>query len=414
MRLTQAQARRVILAAQGIGRDRDRPVGMRQLSSTITRLGQFQIDSVNVLARAHLMPMYTRFGAYDTSLLTRAAEQAPRRLFEFWGHAASLIDVELYPALQFRREAAYAETWGQMRALIDAHPEIADTMVAMVRERGPATARDLDLGEQRQKDNWGWNWSMAKTALEWLYWCGRVTVAGRNTQFERVYDLPERVIPQSSLDAAACWIDAPPATHDALTRQAHVTLVRRAAQALGVATARCLRDYFRTAQAPTKAAITELVRTGELLPVEVDDLNEATWIWHEARRPRTIKATTLVSPFDSLIFERKRLAGFFNIDYTIGIYTPKEQRTHGYYVYLLLIDETYAARVDLKADRATGTLVIQSAWLEPDSGLPHSRVVSELAAELRRLADWLGLPDIHVVGKGDLAPDLARHLVVGQ
>lgn len=408
--LTKPQARRIILAAQGIGHHRDQPVGMRQLQSAINRLGQFQIDSVNVLARAHLMPMYTRFGAYDPLLLKRAAQQSPRRLFEYWGHAASLIDIDLYPAFQFRRDRARAESWGRMQALADAHPEIIDTVLTMIQGHGPATARDLDLGERRTRDNWGWNWSNAKTALEWLNWSGQVAIAGRNSQFERLYDAPGRVIPRQYLDATASWANAQPDDHARLTHQAHVTLIRRAATALGVATLACLRDYFRTALAPTRAAIADLEAAGELLPVSIDGLSGPAWLWHEARHPRTIQGSTLVSPFDSLVFERSRLAAFFDIDYRIGIYTPKTQRTHGYYVYLLLVDERFAARVDLKADRRSGRLLVQSAWLEPDSGVPRSRVISELVTELGRLTGWLGVGDIHVAEKGDLATDLAKHL----
>ncbi len=408
MKLTAAQARRVILSAQGIGADRAGPVGMRQVQGVISRLGQFQIDSVNVLARAHLMPLYTRLGAYDTALLARAAQRRPRRLFEYWGHAACLIDVTLYPALQFRREAAHRETWGRMRALVDQRPEIPEAMVDLLGRRGPATARELDLGEARQKDRWGWNWSLAKTALEWLYWCGRVAVAGRNAQFERVYDLPERVIPAPFLDACQPWAGASADEREELAHQGQVDLVRRAASCLGVVTAACLRDYFRTEAAPTKAAIDHLVSSGELLPVEVEGVAGPTWLWHQARRPRQVRAATLVSPFDSLVFERRRLAAFFHTDYRIGLYTPKEQRTHGYYVYLFLLDESFAARVDLKADRRQKLLLVRSAWLEAGRGPDRSRIAVELAAELGRLAGWLGLTGIDLADEGDLASDLAR------
>ena len=409
MRVTESQARRIILAAQGIGADRGRAVGIRQAQKMITALGQFQIDSVNVLARAHLMPLYTRLGAYDPALLDRACA-APRRLFEYWGHAASLIDINLYPFFQFRREDAYAQAWGRMRALVDANPAVIEEVARAVGRDGPVTARDLDYKEERRRESWGWNWSVAKTALEWLMWCGRVAVAGRNAQFERMYDLPERVIPTRYVEACQPWISASASEKEELAHADHVELVRRAARALGVGTARCLGDYFRTDASATKAAIADLVRSGELVPADVDGVKEPAWVWHEAARPQAIHASALVSPFDSLVFERRRLAAFFHTDYSISLYTPAHKRVHGYYVYLFLLDDAFAARTDLKADRAVGTLLVRSAFVEPRAASIRSRVVSELAAELRRLADWLGLGGIVVEDKGDLAPDLATAL----
>ncbi|MDR0283787.1 MAG: winged helix DNA-binding domain-containing protein [Propionibacteriaceae bacterium] len=408
MQLTLSEARRIALAAQGIGGDRDGVVGMRQLQRVITGLGQFQIDSVNVLARAHLMPAYTRLGAYDPALLARAAATAPRRLFESWGHAASLIDIALYPAFAFRRAEAYDQTWGRIRRLADEQPQAIEDLAQAVRARGPATARELDLGEEKTKDNWGWNWSVAKTALEWLFWSGRVAVAGRNAQFERVYDVPERVIPRVYIEACQPWVTASADERVELARAAHVELVRHAARALGIGTARALGDYFRLTNERTTPAIAELVRQGELVPVTVAGLKEPMFAWSAARRPRRVRTATLVSPFDSLVFERKRLATLFGTDYSIGLYTPADKRVHGYYVYLFLLDETFAARTDLKADRAGGVLLVQSAWREP--GAEGGRVATALAGELRRLADWLGLTDIRVADKGDLAGDLERSL----
>uniref|UniRef100_S0DGA3 Cytoplasmic protein n=1 Tax=termite gut metagenome TaxID=433724 RepID=S0DGA3_9ZZZZ len=410
MRLTASQARRMALAAQGIGGGRDRLVGMRQVGKVITGLGQFQIDSVNVLARAHLMPLYTRLGAYDPALLTRAATAKPRRLFEFWGHAASLIDIQLYPVFQFRREAAHDLAWGRLRTLVDNQPEVIEEVLEAVGQYGPATARDLDLGEKKYRDHWGWNWSLAKTALEWLFYCGRVAVAGRTAQFERLYDIPERVIPEVYLAACEPWADASPTQREELTHAAHVELIRRSARALGVGTLRCLGDYFRIAAAPARAAVAELVSRSELVPAEVDGVKEPAWVWHEAACPRKIQTAALVSPFDSLVFERKRLARFFHTDYTIGLYTPPDQRVHGYYVYLFLLDDAFAARTDLKADRATSALLVQSAWLEAPAEPNRARVAAELASELRRLADWLNLTNIVVAGKGDLSHDLIAEL----
>jgi len=399
VRLTSAQARRVALAAQGVGqfeRDHDRPPTMRQVQGVIDDVAQFQIDSVNVLARAHLTPLFSRLGAYDTALLTRAATKRPQRLFEYWGHAASLIDINLYPALRFRM--ADAHPWATINDILDAHPTATDDLLAIIEQRGPSTARDLNTDVIPKQRGW-WNWSSTKTLLEWLFHSGRIAVVRRNNAFERVFDLPERVLPSPILQTPA------------LSREdAHLMLIQRAAQALGVATARSLADYFRTSLAETKRAIDTLTADGELIPATVDGYPVPYWLWHEARRPRSIDTATLVSPFDSLVFERQRLAQLFGADYTIGLYTPAEQRTHGYYVYLFVLDDAITARTDLKADRQAGVLRVQSAWLEPGATSQRLEVADNLAAELRRLAGWLGLTDIAVVPKGDLSHDLGAAL----
>jgi len=397
LRLTNAQCRRIALAAQGIGRfDRDRDVNMRQVQRVIDGVAQFQIDSVNVMVRAHQMPLFTRLGAYDPDLLARAAYAKPQRLFEYWGHAASLIDVHLYPALRFRM--ADARPWAFIQELVDAHPAAPDELLSVIRQRGPSTPRDLDSAPTQKERGW-WNWSSTKTLLEWLFHTGRIAVVRRNSAFERVFDVPERVIPKAVFEA-------PPLSK----ADAHVALVRRAAQALGVATAPSLADYFRTSPADTRAAIATLEAAGELVPVTAEGAPGPVWLWHDAARPRRIEASCLVSPFDSLAFERRRLATLFGVDYTIGLYTPKEQRTHGYYVYLFVLDDAIVARTDLKADRQSGILRVQSAWLEPAAEHQRRRVADALAGELRRVAGWQNLTDVAVAKAGDLSGDLARAL----
>jgi len=369
---------------------------MRQVQGVIDDVAQFQIDSVNVVVRAHQMPLFTRLGAYDPKLLTRAAYERPQRLFEYWGHAASLIDVKLYPALRFRM--ADARPWAFIKELVDAHPTAPDELLDVIRERGPSSPRELDTAPTQKERGW-WNWSSTKTLLEWLFHTGRVAVVRRNSAFERVFDVSERVIPKA-------YFDAPPLD----VQDAHVALVRRAAQALGVATAHSLADYFRTSPAETRQAIATLEASGELIPATADGAPAPVWLWHAAARPRRIEACCLVSPFDSLAFERRRLKTLFGVDYTIGLYTPKEQRTHGYYVYLFVLDENIVARTDLKADRAAGVLRVQSAWLEQPAEPQRTRVAEALAGELRRLAAWQGLTDVVAAKVGDLHRDLVRAL----
>lgn len=394
-RLTLAQARRVALAAQGFGRPQPTKPTMRDVQATVDRLAQFQIDSINIVARAHYLPLFSRLGSYDTELLHRAAQRPPRRLFEYWGHEASLIDVRLQPALRWRMAAAAEDAWGRMKRIQAEQPGLVEAVRTEIKDRGPLTARQIEYEEERSKDHWGWNWSSVKTCLEWLFWSGEITAAGRNRQFERLYDLPERVLPAQIL-----------AQRTPSQEEADILLIRRAAQALGIGTTRCLTDYFRLPAARAKVAIATLIETGELHPVAVPGwADKGIYLWHNARIPRRIEAQALLSPFDSMVFERQRLERLFDFLYRIEIYVPAERRVHGYYVYPFLLNEEMVARVDLKADRAAGVLRVNSAWLE--EGTDPIAVSEALAGELATMADWLGLSDVVVSPSGDLGPRLA-------
>ena len=394
--LRKAEARRIALGAQGFAAPKlDRPVTMRDVQAVTNRLAQFQIDSINVVTRAQFMPLFSRLGPYDPALLQRAAYQPPRRLFEYWGHAASLIDMSLQPLLRFRMQPGFRDVWSGVERVAQQNADLIPFVREEVTARGPISARDLEVVEQRDRSNWGWNWSRVKTVLEWLFYVGEVTSAYRNSQFERVYDLPERVIPRAVLA-----IPTP-------TPQESVTgLIRRAARALGIADESSLRDYFRTRPPMTRLAIATLVEGGELLPVTVEGTGSRPWyLWHQARVPRRVGARALLSPFDSMIFERARLERLFDFIYRIEIYVPEPKRLHGYYVYPFLLDEDFVARVDLKADRARGVLRVNAAWIEP--GCDSFDVATELASELKIMAEWLGLHAVEIVPRGDLAPALA-------
>jgi uncharacterized protein len=390
--LSRAAARRIALAAQGFGLPRPgRRVGIRDVQAVINRVAQFQIDSINVVTRAQFMPIFSRLGPYDVMLLERAAHQPPRRLFEYWGHAASLIDVNLQPELRFRSQSGFRDVWGSVERIARQNPGLVDIVRDEVAARGPISSRELEYEEERTRDNWGWNWSSVKTVMEWLFYLGEITSARRNSQFERVYDLPERVFPPAVLRRPT------PSPEDSVRE-----LVRRAAQALGVASELCLRDYFRTRSTMTRVAIAELVEAGELIPVTVPGWDKRpTYLWHEARRPRRIDARALLSPFDSLIFERNRLEQLFDFHYRIEIYVPGPKRIHGYYVYPFLLGEEFVARVDLKADRSRGVLLVNASWIEPEQDRDH--VATELRAELEVMAEWLGLSAVQILPRGDLA-----------
>ncbi|MGH3485712.1 MAG: winged helix-turn-helix domain-containing protein [Nocardioidaceae bacterium] len=392
-RLTRLQARRVALAAQGFADRRPVAPNARALARVVDRLGLFQIDSINIVARAHYVPLFSRIGPYPPALLDRAYGRAPRRLFEYWAHEASLVRVDLQPALRFRMASADG-AWGNMKRIAKEQPEVIKWVLGEVRDRGPLTAREIELDVPEQgRTHWGWTWSIVKIALEWLFYTGEVTSARRNSAFERVYDLPERVLPADVLATPTPEPDA-----------AHRTLVRVAAQAHGVATEQCLRDYFRLKPAPTKAAIADLVDAAELLPVEIAGWRRPAYLHRDARVPRRIRARSLVSPFDPLVFERSRTEVLFDFRYRIEIYVPAAKRIHGYYVLPFLLGDRLAARVDLKADRQRGRLVVKAAHLEAEA---PPETATELAAELVDLADWLDVGAIEVLPAGDLAPALA-------
>jgi uncharacterized protein len=393
--IRKAEARRIALAAQGFGVPKlERPVTMRDVQAVTNRLAQFQIDSINVVTRAQFMPLFSRLGPYDPVLLERAAYRSPRRLFEYWGHAASLIDISLQPLLRFRMQPGFRDVWTGVERVARENADLIPFIREEVAARGPISARELEIAEQRDRSNWGWNWSRVKTILEWLFYVGEVTSAYRNAQFERVYDLPERVIPRSVLALPT------PTPQESVTG-----LIRRAARALGIASESCLRDYFRTRLDMTREAITTLVEDGDLIPVAVEGSGSRPWyLWHEARVPRRISTRALLSPFDSMIFERARLERLFDFSYRIEIYVPGPKRIHGYYVYPFLLDDNFVARVDLKADRTRGVLRVNAAWIE--YGYDPFDVANELASELKIMAEWLGLQAVQILPRGDLASAL--------
>ncbi len=389
--LGAAQARRVALAAQGFLDPRHAVPTMRTFQRTLARTGVLQVDSVNVLERAHYMPLYSRMGPYDRTLVDRAqrsSARSPRRLVEYWAHVQALMPVELWPVMQHRmaEHRARRGKWG----FVAEAPELEANLLAEVRERGASTARDLDDGLPRSREHWGWNWSNTRRVLDFLYTAGDLAVAGRTTQFEVLYDLPERVIPAEVLDRPT------PSPADA-----NRELVRRAARSHGVATARCLRDYYRMPVDHARGAIAELVEDGELLPATIEGWNRPAYLHRDARLPRRVGARAVLSPFDPLVWERERTERLFDFRYRIEIYVPAAQRVHGYYVLPFLLGDQLVARVDLKADRQAGVLRVLAAYAEP--GAPPD-TAEELSAELRRLAGWLGLDDVVVEGRGDLAP----------
>jgi uncharacterized protein YcaQ len=391
--LSHKQARRIALAAQGFADKRPAKPTRRHLIATIERLALLQIDSVNVVSRSHYLPLFSRLGAYPRSLLEDLAWGRKPALFEYWGHEASLMPLELQPLLRWRMDDARqgVGVWKGVAKFLAEHRPFIDKALAAIHDRGPLSAGELELGERGQGGWWGW--SEAKRATECLFWAGELTTATRRGTFERVYGLPETVLPK------AVW-SAPTPPRD----EAHRILLRRAARAMGVATERDLRDYFRMGVVEARRGVAELVEAGDLTPVTVEGWDQPAYLAPDAQRPRAVKANALLSPFDNLIWFRERAERLFDVRIRLEIYTPAHKRTHGYYVLPFLQGEAITARVDLKADRKAGLLRVLAAHREPAA---NAATAALLAVELKLMANWLGLAGVAVASNGDLAPTLA-------
>ncbi|WP_137886831.1 winged helix-turn-helix domain-containing protein [Pseudomonas sp. 2FE] len=397
--LSLSEARRLALNAQGFaGRVTSAAVKPQRLNQMIERLGVLQIDSVNALVRSHYLPLFSRLGNYSAELLEQAAWSSGRRrtLFEYWGHEASLLPQSVYPLLRWRmRRAAQGEgIYGQLARFGREQQSVIRRVLQAVREQGALGAGALTTREERAGP-W-WDWSAEKHALEWLFAAGEVTVAGRRG-FERLYDLPERVLPSAVLE------------HPELDEaEAQRQLLLRSATALGVATEKDLRDYYRLEAADSQARLVELVEAGELLPVQVQGWRQPAYCLGELKIPRRVGATALLSPFDSLIWERARTERLFAFRYRLELYTPQHKRVYGYYVLPFLHDERLAARVDLRAERAHGRLAVHAVH-EEERGLDDEGMAA-LSLNLRQLADWLGLAAIQLNCKSASAARLKAAL----
>jgi len=407
--LSLTEARRLAVASQGFGKRPAKP-SVDHVRKLAERVHAFQIDSVNVLARAHYVPAFARLGVYRSDTIDALAYQK-RELFEFWGHAACLMPVALYPLLRYRMHLNGTREY--MRT-----PEGANLakVYEEVAERGPLTVGELsDPGKRSGK--W-WGWGDGKLRLEALYDAGLVAIAGRRG-FERVYDITERVIPKSALDAAA------PDREESMKQ-----LICLGAKAYGVGTLTDIVGYFKTdgwhdrgirwpwwkhdgemgtgkrLKAVSKRLVDELVEEGRLVPATVEGWNERAFMLPGTRVPKSVDACALVTPFDSLVWERDRIDRLFGMKYSIEIYLPAEKRVYGYYVFPFLLGDTLVARCDLKADRERRVLVVRSAFLE--KGQTATRVAAALAEELDVMREWLGLERTEVASRGNLAASLRK------
>lgn len=388
--VSAAEARRVALAAQGLADPR--PTGRvdrRHLRRVLDRTGLLQIDAVNVLVRSQELPLFARLGPHPRSLIPDAAEAG--ELFEYWVHEASLVPVDLQPLLRWRMADPFP--WPSVRRAIEQLGGYVDEVYDRVATEGPLVASDLQA-RVGKKGAW-WDFDAGKMALEALFREGRVSARRRPSDFARVYDLTERVIP------AAVLARPTPSAHDAKRE-----LVERAARHHGIGTVKDFADYHRLLITPTKRLVVELVEEGRLVPVDVEGWSDAAYVHVDARTPRRVDARALLSPFDPIVWYRDRGLRMFDFHYRIEIYTPPAKRQFGYYVLPFVLGDRIVGRVDLKADRAAGALLVQAAWHEP--GVDPGSVAGPLHDELAEMARWLELDRIEVAARGDLAPALSR------
>ncbi|WP_349901810.1 winged helix-turn-helix domain-containing protein [Parafrigoribacterium humi] len=396
--VSAAQARRIALAAQGLGRPAQPNPGIRQLGSLIGRLGLLQLDSVNVFERSHYLPVFARLGAYDKAQLDRLTFAKKGRFIEYWAHEAAVIPIETWPLLRWRMR-----DFRDLAARDDGHWSAAnrpmmDWLLAELADKGPLPASAIEHDANKRSGPW-WGWSEVKTGLEVLFRWGEVVSGGRS-RFERTYALPEQVLPAEVL------------RREVAPHEARKQLLAHAARAHGIGTASDLADYFRLKRAQAIPAIQELVDEGELLPVTVPGWKQGAYLHRDARAPRRIETAALLSPFDPVVWERARAERLFGFHYRIEIYTPKPKRVFGYYVLPLLIDDRLVGRVDLKSDRQNGVLRVQAAWREADAALSESETAARLAPLLRQTAAWQGLGEIEVMDRGTLAGAAAAELGV--
>src|SRR6195952_1629244 len=410
--MTAAGARRAAVAAPGLDMPArgTTPPDRGALKRLVRRLGLLQLDSVNVAVRAHYAPPFARLGAYDRDVLDAlawpqtAADRRRRAFVEYWAHEASLVPVEDWPLLRWRMRDNTARSSRWLGNALDHRPDILDAVAAAV-AAGPLEAREVeevlgDGGERRARAHGGW-WhrSDVKVACEHLFATGVLTT-GTRRGFRRAYALTEDVLPPEVL------------ARDPHPDEAMREVPRRAAAPPGGATQPDPRGPSPPPPPESRAAVAELVDAGELIPVEVAGWGAPAYRWAGARVPRKVAGRALLAPFDPLVWFRPRTERIFGFPYRIGIYTPAEQRTHGYYVFPFLLDGQLVGRVDLKADRTAGVLRVPGAFAEREwveRGADEARVAGEMAGALREMAAWLGLADVVVEG-GPLAPALARAL----
>lgn len=385
MRLSAAEARRAALAAQGL--DRRRPGNLtdaRHFARVMRSIRLLQLDFVNVLVPAHYLVMWSRLGAYDPQRFERFLYDSSR-CTEQWAHEASVVPVDAWPLLAHRR-AAWQPSKRNPLLSMRGRKRYLQQVLDQVRREGALTANDVPAAVGPARKPGDWHRPMSRIALEYHFARGELAVARRLPNFQRVYDLPERVIPTEHLHQSLSDDDA------------RRELLLTAAKASGVATLKDLADYYRMTATDAKPRIDELVESGCLVPVTVEGWNEPAYLAASTHIPREIDAATLLSPFDPLVWYRPRAERLFGFFYRIEIYVPEQQRKWGYYVLPFLLGDRVVARVDLKADRAAGALLVRRSHTE--ACCDESTCLPRLANELDQLRQWLQLEHVKIECSG--------------
>lgn len=396
--ISAKQARHLALAGQGFETpDPARPVDRRRIMKMIRKTNMLQIDSVNVLSRAHYMPVFSRLGVYDRALLDQLSwgTAKQRKLFEYWGHEASLIPVEDYPLYRWRMEDALRGLgmWGRMARIARDEPDFVASLLRHLDREGTTAASELNEEPREGGSQW-WGWTKAKTAMEYLFWSGQVMARKRRGSFEREYDLPHRIIGDMAHE--------PVLPRDVAQR----ALIAKGITAMGVATIADLRKYFRLPSDDAKARVAEMVENGDLVPATVAGWRQPAFIASDAKIRRRAMPTALMVPFDPVMWERDRVERIFEFNYRIEIYTPAEKRQYGYYVLPFMLNGDFVGRVDLKADRQSKLLRVFSAHAE--DGCDNDGVASELHRHLCQLAVFLDLEDVFVTEMNPFSRRLGR------
>jgi len=388
-----ASARRIALAAQGFASPRPSGrVDRRHLRKVLDHIGLIQIESVNVLVRSQELPLFSRLGDHPRTLIPDAT--ADGELFEYWCHEASHLPTSMHRLVRWRMDDARNGTmWPGLQKFAKSKPKFVQEVRDRVYNDGPLVAGDVKT-RTGPKGSW-WDWDDGKAALEYLFWTGEITAQRRTNDFARMYYAPHHVLPENVLK-----------TKTPTAFEARRELLLLAAKSLGIATASDLLDYHRQKPAAAKPVLAELAKEGELEQVRVEGWRDVAYMLPGVTRPRSVNTRALVSPFDSLVWCRPRIERLWDFHYRLEIYTPESKRIYGYYVLSFVLGDRIVARVDLKADRQTGVLLVPGAYSEPDVDLKH--VASELAEELKLMARWLGLDAVKVGDKGDLSSTLTR------
>jgi uncharacterized protein YcaQ len=385
MQITHTAAQAVMLAAQNLLERRTaRRATKRDVLGAIRQMGALQIDTIHVVARSPYLVLWSRLGDYEPRWLEELL--AGGELFEYWAHEACFLPVEDYALYRHRMLDADSMGWKYSREWVAAHRAQVDKVLGLIRERGPARSSDFTRDDGKQ-GGW-WEWKPEKRALEMLFTAGELMIARRHN-FQRVYDLRERVLP--------AWDDAQRYSPDEAERR----WVLKAVRALGITTASWVNDYFRTGKAKTRSLTEKLAAEGELIPVEVEGWEETAYVHPSHRRLIREAAagrlrptlTTLLSPFDPLVWDRARARAMFGFDYRLECYTPAEKRRYGYFTLPILHRGQIIGRLDPKAHRREGIFEVKAIHLEPGLKLT-AEVLAEVAAALCACAAWHQTPEV--------------------